>query len=82
MPGDAAPAFDAARGLFVEPYAPHEVIGVMHLAGKAAKSHTFRLRRLQGGEIVTSLRYSETSALVSPQPQPFRGEPSAFAERL
>ena len=23
MPGDAAPAFDAERGLFVEPYAPH-----------------------------------------------------------
>jgi hypothetical protein len=63
MPGDAAPAFDAARGLFVEPYAPHEVIGVMHLAGEAAKSHMFRLRRLDGGEVETSLRYSETRAL-------------------
>jgi hypothetical protein len=77
MPGDAAPAFDAARGLFVEPYAPHEVIGVMHLAGEAAKSHLFRLRRLDGGEIVTSLRYSETRAPgsrqgddCSPQPEP------------
>jgi hypothetical protein len=67
MPGDAAPAFDAARGLFVEPYAPHEVIGVMHLAGEAAKSHQFRLRRLDGGELETSLRYSETRALVSRQ---------------
>ncbi|TMJ56912.1 MAG: hypothetical protein E6G90_04470 [Alphaproteobacteria bacterium] len=63
MPGDATPAFDAARGLFVEPYAPHEVIGVMHLAGEAAKSHMFRLRRLDGGEVETSLRYSETRAL-------------------
>jgi hypothetical protein len=63
MPDDAAPAFDAARGLFVEPYAPHEVIGVMHLAGEAAKSHMFRLRRLDGGEVETSLRYSETRAL-------------------
>ena len=63
MPGDAAPAFDAARGMFVEPYAPHEVIGVMHLAGEAAKSHLFRLRRLDGGEMETSLRYSVTRAL-------------------
>jgi len=70
MPGDAAPAFDPASGLFVEPYAPHEVIGVMHLAGEAAKSHIFRLSRLGGGAVETSLRYSETRALVSSQPQP------------
>jgi hypothetical protein len=68
MPGDAVPAFDAARGLFVEPYAPHEVIGVMHLAGEAQKSHIFRLRGLDGGEIETSLRYSKTRALVEPAP--------------
>ena len=64
MPGDAAPAFDAARGFFVEPYAPHEVIGIMHLAGEGQKSHVFRLRRLDGGEVETSLRYSATRALV------------------
>jgi len=67
MPGDAAPAFDAANGLFVEPYAPHEIIGVMHLAGEAAKSRMFRLCRLDGGEVETSLRYSETRALI-PRP--------------
>jgi len=67
MPGDATPAFDAAHGRFVEPYAPHEVIGVMHLAGEAQKSHIFRLRRLDGGEVKTSLRYSETRALVDPK---------------
>ena len=82
MPGDAAPAFDAARGLFVEPYAPHEVIGVMHLAGEAAKSRTFRLRRLDGGEIETPLRYSETRSLVSRHPQSLGGEAGAFSERL
>jgi hypothetical protein len=64
--GDAVPAFDAARRLFVEPYAPHEVIGVMHLAGEQQKSQVFRLRRLDGGEVETSLRYSETRALVEP----------------
>src|SRR5216684_2350157 len=63
MPGDAAPAFDAVRGLFVEPYAPHEVIGVMHLAGAEQKSHVFRLDRLDGGTIETALRYSATREL-------------------
>ena len=63
MPGDAAPAFDAARGLFVEPYAPHEVIGVMHLAGREQKTQIFRLNRLDGGTVETSLRYSESRAL-------------------
>jgi hypothetical protein len=63
MPGDAAPAFDAARGLFVEPYSPHEVIGVMHLAGREQKMHVFRLNRLDGGTVETSLRYGESRAL-------------------
>jgi hypothetical protein len=65
MPGDAAPVFDAARGLFVEPYAPHEVIGVMHLAGPAQKTHTFRLNRLDGGAVETSLRYGASRALCA-----------------
>jgi hypothetical protein len=65
MPGDAPPAFDADRGLFVEPYAPHEVIGVMHLAGREQKTHLFRLNRLDGGTVETSLRYSESRLLCS-----------------
>ena len=63
MPGDAAPAFDAATGRFVEPYAPHEVIGVMHLAGAEQKNHVFRLNRLQGGTVETSLRYGASREL-------------------
>ena len=63
MPGDASPAFDAEHGLFVEPYAPHEVIGVMHLAGPEQKTHLFQLDRLDGGTVETSLRYSATRAL-------------------
>ena len=68
MVGDAAPAFDAARGLFVEPYAPHEVIGVVHLAGFEQKNKIFRLDRLAdgrlgGGTVETSLRFSESRAL-------------------
>lgn len=63
MPGDAAPAFDAGRSLFVEPYTPHEPIGVMHLAGREQKTHVFRLARLDGGEVETSLRYSASRLL-------------------
>jgi hypothetical protein len=63
MPGDAVPAFDASRGLFVEPYAPYETIGVMHLAGREQKTQTFRLDRLDGGTVETSLRFSESRVL-------------------
>ena len=65
MPGDAAPAFDPVRGLFVEPYAPHEPIGVMHLAGADQKTHIFRIHTLDGGTVETSLRYSESRALCA-----------------
>ena len=63
LAGDAAPAFDARRGVFVEPYAPHEVIGVMHLAGPEQKTQRFRLPRLDGGTVETMLRYSDTREL-------------------
>jgi hypothetical protein len=63
MLGNAAPAFGAARGVFVEPYSPHEVIGVMHLAGRGQKTHVFRLDRLDGGAVETSLRDSACRAL-------------------
>ena len=63
--GDAVPKFDAARGLFVEPYAPHEVIGVFHLAGREQKNKIFRIDRLDGGTIETSLRYSATRELCN-----------------
>jgi len=61
--GDAAPAFDPARGLFVEPYAPHEALGVLHLAGREQKNKVFRLDCLDGGIVETSLRYSESREL-------------------
>ena len=66
--GDAPPAFDAARGLFVEPYAPHEIIGVLHLAGREQKNARFRLDSLDGGTGETSLRYGESRALCGREP--------------
>jgi len=67
MAGDAAPAFDAAKGRFVEPYAPHEPIGVMHLAGPEQKTQRFRIARLDGGFVETGLRYSDTRELFQPE---------------
>lgn len=71
--GDAAPAFDAARGLFVEPYAPHEVIGVLHLAGKEQKNKVFRLDclvddDLNRSSVETSLRYGQSRAFCEVKP--------------
>src|SRR5258708_131090 len=66
--GDALPAFDVARGRFVEPYAPHEVIGVIHLAGPAQKTGIHCLDQLDGGTVKTSLRYGESRALCSRTP--------------
>lgn len=66
MVGDAAPAFDPASGLFVEPHAPHEVLGILHLAGPGQKDRVFRLSTLDGRTIETSLRYSATRDLCRP----------------
>jgi hypothetical protein len=63
MVGDAAPVYDASRGLFVEPYAPHEVIGILHLAGRDQKDKVFRLDTLDGGAVETSLRYGKSREL-------------------
>ena len=35
----------------------------MHLAGAEQKTHVFRLNRLDGGVVETSLRYGESRAL-------------------
>jgi len=35
----------------------------MHLAGREQKTHLFRLDRLDGGTVETSLRYSESRLL-------------------
>lgn len=70
--GDALPAFDYQRGLFVEPYAPHEVIGVMHLAGRDQKTGRFELARLDGGTVETSLRYGESRGLCERRFAEFR----------
>lgn len=62
MVGDAAPVYDPARKALVEPFAPYTPLGVVHLAGPDQKNREFALRRLDGGELRTNLRYSAASA--------------------
>ena len=81
MVGDATPAFDARRRLFVEPYAPHEALGIVHLAGTDSKDHVFRVSRLDGSSIDTSLRYSATRQLCSPETAPHPAPLPACGER-
>jgi hypothetical protein len=42
---------------------PHETIGIMHLAGTEQKEQVFALTRLDGGTIMTGLRYDDRQAL-------------------
>ncbi len=50
------PAWDAATGRFCKPYAPHEPLAILHLAGPA-KRETYDLATLQGGTVRARLQY-------------------------
>jgi hypothetical protein len=60
--GDAAPMWDAARRRLVEPNAPHQPLGIVHLAGDDQKNKTFAIATLDGGRLSTMLRYGAVSA--------------------
>jgi hypothetical protein len=57
----APPAFDLDQDCFVEPYLPHDPIGVMHLAGlpsmRSDRRVTMEIRHIDGGSDGHSLRY-------------------------
>ncbi len=57
------PMWDAARGLLVEPNAPHAPLGVVHLAGTNVKDRVWRLKSLQGGAVEVRATWDEVSAL-------------------
>lgn len=84
MVGDAAPAYDAERRCFVEPYAPYEPLGVVHLAGADQKDKEFVLRRRGGGEIRTRLRYAEAAEHLGVEgggPTSTGSQPAALVSR-
>lgn len=58
---ESKPAYDTKAGAFVEPFLPHEQIGIVHLSGYDAmrldRSVTTQLPLLGGGEAEGSFRY-------------------------
>ncbi|HEX3500586.1 MAG TPA: hypothetical protein VHT04_14805, partial [Stellaceae bacterium] len=56
--GDAAPMWDEARQRLVEPNAPYQPLGILHLAGEGQKEKSFTLATTSGGSLTTGLRYS------------------------
>lgn len=54
------PAWDRSAGRLVEPYLPHEPIGIMHLTTQ--KHEYARLRTTDGGEVEVRVRYPAAPA--------------------
>ena len=59
----AAPRFDGNRRVLVEPHAPYQPIGVVHLAGEDFQNRQFELEGLYGPGIITRLRYEDIAGL-------------------
>jgi hypothetical protein len=55
--GDAAPMWDESRKRLVEPNAPFQPIGILHLAGEGQKGKRFNLATLSGHSVESMLRY-------------------------
>ncbi|MBV8650586.1 MAG: hypothetical protein JO255_03905 [Alphaproteobacteria bacterium] len=55
--GDAAPMWDPVRDRLVEPNAPHQPLGILHLAGEGQKEKQFTLQTTTGGTTERMLRY-------------------------
>ena len=57
------PKYSQNTNCFVEPYLPNNKIGVIHLAGmdldRKEKFIDHKIQILEGGEIMTSLRYKK-----------------------
>lgn len=60
---DTKPLFDPAQGRFIEPYLPHNQIGILHLSGydsmRADKGVLTEIKFLDGSAHAMSLRYIE-----------------------
>jgi hypothetical protein len=62
----AAPKIDRDRNVLVEPHAPYQPIGVIHLAGEDFQNHSFELEGLNGPSTNTRLRYEDVAGLPDP----------------
>lgn len=61
--GKGTPAWDADRGMVVEPNEPHQPLSIIHLAGKNMKERVWELQTIQGGNVSTRLTREEIKAL-------------------
>ena len=60
----AAPKFDPARNVLVEPHAPYQPLGIIHLAGEDFQNRPFDVESLDGSKVRTRLRYEDVAALT------------------
>ncbi|PPR09448.1 MAG: hypothetical protein CFH41_02478 [Alphaproteobacteria bacterium MarineAlpha11_Bin1] len=59
----AAPKFDSSSKMLVEPNAPYQPIGIIHLAGEGFQDQAFDLETLDRNTINTRLRYEDVRSL-------------------
>jgi hypothetical protein len=55
----AAPCIDDDNGLLVEPFEPHQALGIVHLAGEFEREGELDLRTIAGREVRTRLTFEE-----------------------
>ncbi|MBI1327222.1 MAG: hypothetical protein GC136_06225 [Alphaproteobacteria bacterium] len=67
------PLWDEVNGQFVEPYLPHQPIGVLHMAGfddmRIDRTLTLDFQTLEGKTIKRSYRFDHTADLPAPRKQ-------------
>lgn len=51
------PALDTITGKFVEPFIPHETIGIMHLTGITKNQDLFNIITVNGTQVKIPIRY-------------------------
>lgn len=64
--GHGTPMYDPARRLLVEPHAPHQPLGIVHMAGDRIQEKTFNLAQVGGGTVATGLTYPDALKLLAP----------------
>jgi hypothetical protein len=63
--GKGTPRWDSERRRVVEPHAPYQTLGIIHLAGKGMKERVWTLDTVTGGQVTTRLSYEEVQALCA-----------------
>ncbi|MFA4994927.1 MAG: glycosyl transferase family 8 [Bdellovibrionales bacterium] len=74
---DNPPLWDAQKKMFVEPFTPHETLGILHLCGvdaqRASRNAKLKVETTDGKSIELSLRYPHFAAGDLESEKPKRG---------